>query len=117
MACIVCVVLRSAEGLEEREMCGDFSILTTQGAKLLLQHHPGWLTSQPSMCRMEAQLTHLEFLAAQVLTWEKKKINGHGQDRHCCIITAFAVQSVLNNCTVLWTVSREDSGKIAALCS
>lgn len=76
MACIACVVLRSAEGLEEREMCGDFAILTTQGAKLLLQHHPGWLTSQPSMCRMEAQLTHLEFLAAQVLAWEKKKSMG-----------------------------------------
>lgn len=59
--------------MEDREVCGDFSIRTAQGAKLLLQHHPGWLTSQPSLCRTETQLTHLEFRTAQVLAWEKKK--------------------------------------------
>lgn len=98
----ICVVLRITEWLEEHEVCGDFYIWTSQGAKLPLQHHPGWLTSQPFLCRMEAQLTHLEFLTAQVLVWEEKKINGHGQDRHCFIITAFAVQSVLNKCSGLW---------------
>lgn len=67
--------------MEEREVCGDFSMLTTQGAKLLLQHHPGWLTSQPSLCGMEAQLTHLELLTAQLRYWRGRKKKSMGMDK------------------------------------